>query len=72
MQKAFAALAALGTLILICQARQASDHPANPGESVPGQLLVQFKAGVAQVDKSRVLARVDAAFLRGVAPQSRR
>lgn len=72
MKKALAVLAGLAALFLVGQAQQPNDNPANSGQSVPGELLVQFKAGATQMDKNRALARVNAAFLEDVAPQSRR
>jgi subtilisin family serine protease len=72
MKKVVVVLIGLVALILLGQGQQADDNPGNSGQAVPGELLVQFKAGATQADRGRALGRVNAAFLEDVAPQSRR
>ncbi len=72
MKKVLAVLTGLAALFLIGQAQQPNENAANPGQSVPGELLVQFRAGATQAEKGRALGRVNAEFLEDVAPQARR
>ncbi len=56
---------------MVSQAQQGNDNPGN-GQSVTGELLVQFKPGATPGEKGRALGKANAVVLDDVAPQSRR
>ncbi|MBI4876779.1 MAG: S8 family serine peptidase [Acidobacteria bacterium] len=73
MRKAVLLLAGMAWMLpsnLMGQPGQA--NAADTARSVPGQLLVQFRAGAAPADKSRALARANAQVIEDVLPASRR
>jgi len=72
MKKALLASIGVVTLLLTGIAQQPDDTPARNGEAVPGELLVQFKAGATPADMARALGRIQAEVLETVAERSRR
>lgn len=67
-------LAGLGVLALFLAgiAQQPENLPASSAQAVPGEMLVQFRAGATPADVARALGRVRAETLEIVAAKSRR
>jgi subtilisin family serine protease len=72
MKKAFLLSAGVITLFLAGIAQQPDDPSARNAEFVPGELLVQFKAGTTPADMARALGRIRAEVLETVAERGRR
>jgi len=72
MKKAFLLSAGVITLFLAGIAQQPDDPSARNAEFVPGELLVQFKAGATPADMARALGRIRAEVLETVAERGRR
>jgi subtilisin family serine protease len=68
MKRIVFGIAALSAMLLIGQPPQSESN----GQFVPGQLLVQFKAGAADVDRGRALGRINAQEVEVVVPRNRR
>lgn len=72
MKKTLLALLGIAVLFVAGTAQQPENAPARNAESVPGELLVQFKAGSTPADMARALGRIRAEVLETVAERSRR
>src|SRR5574340_155011 len=72
MKKALLILGGSVALILLGQGQSPNANPASSPQFVPGELLVQFRAGATQAEKGRALGRVNGSMLEEVVSQSRR
>lgn len=72
MKKILIALLGVCALFLAGTAQRPEDLPARDAESVPGEMLVQFRAGASPADMARALGRIRAEVLETVAERSRR
>lgn len=71
MKKVALLAAGVAAAILVIQAQQPNDNAA-AGQTVPGEMLVQFKAGATAADKARALGRGNAAGREDILPQHER
>lgn len=73
MKKLLLGTMALAGAFVMMQAQQPEGNGAAAARpSVPGEMLVQFKAGASAADRGRALGRIGAELVEVVAPQSRR
>ncbi len=72
MKKVLIALSGVCVLFLAGTAQQPEDLPARNAESVPGEMLVQFKSGATPADIARALGRIRAEVLETIVERSRR